>query len=314
MKAIRVVDGTPTLVDAPPPGDGDGGVTVDIVAAGICGSDLHMIDGGMAEGRVLGHEFAGTTPDGTRVAIEPIVSCGHCRQCLTGSRNHCHEGASGFGIFIDGGMAERINVPAAALVALPSGLSITEASLVEPLAVAVHAVRRARVEGCARVAVVGAGPIGLSVAAVCVANGIGVDIEARHPHQQAAADRLGASVGTNGKYDIVFDAVAGTESIARAVSLCRVGGRVGLVGTIWSPVSLDMSACLKEVEIIPSMMYGRTAVGRDVDSAAAILARTPSIADVMITHRFPLDAAQEAFVAARNRADGAIKVVFEPGR
>ncbi len=314
MKAIRVVDGTPTLVDAPPPGDGDGGVMVDIVASSICGSDLHMIDGGLAEGRVLGHEFAGTTPDGTQVAIEPIVSCGHCVQCLTGSRNHCHEGASGFGILIDGGMAERISVPAEALVALPAGLSIGDASLVEPLAVAVHAIRRARVEGSDRIAVVGAGPIGLAVAAVCGANGIGVDIEARHPHQQAAADRLGASVGTNGKYDVVFDAVAGTDSIARAVSLCRVGGRVGLVGTIWSPISLDMAACLKEVEIIPSMMYGRAAAGRDVDAAAAILARTPAIADVMITHRFPLDAAHEAFAAARNRAEGAIKVVFEPGR
>jgi len=313
MKAIRVIDGNPTLVDAPPPPNGDD-VMVDIIAASICGSDLHMIDGGMAEGRVLGHEFAGTTPDGTPVAIEPIVSCGHCVQCLTGSRNHCHEGASGFGIFIDGGMAERISIPAEALVALPSGLSIHDASLVEPLAVAVHAVRRARVGGGDRVAVVGAGPIGLSVAAVCVANGIDVHIEARHPHQQAAAERLGATVGTDGKYDVVFDAVAGTDSIAQAVSLCRVGGRVGLVGTIWQPVLLDMAACLKEVEIIPSMMYGRTADGRDVDSAAAILARTPAIAEAMITHRFPIDAATEAFDAARSRADGAIKVVFEPDR
>jgi len=310
MKAIRVIDGSPTLVDAPPPADGD--VMVDIVAASICGSDLHMIDGGMAEGRVLGHEFAGITPDGTSVAVEPIVSCGHCVQCVSGSRNHCHEGASGFGIFLDGGMAERISVPAEALVALPSGLSIHDASLVEPLAVAVHAVRRARVSGGDRVAVVGAGPIGLAVAAVCVVNGVGVHIEARHPHQQAAAERIGATVGTDGKYDVVFDAVASTESIAQSIRLARVGGRVGLVGTIWSPASLDMAACLKEVEIIPSMMYGRTAVGRDVDSAAAILARNPAIAEVMITQRFPLDAAAEAFDAARSRSDGTIKVVFEP--
>ena len=310
MKAIRVIDGSPTLVDAPPPADGD--VMVDIVAASICGSDLHMIDGGMAEGRVLGHEFAGITPDGTSVAVEPIVSCGHCVQCVSGSRNHCHEGASGFGIFLDGGMAERISVPAEALVALPSGLSIHDASLVEPLAVAVHAVRRARVGGGDRVAVVGAGPIGLAVAAVCVVNGVGVHIEARHPHQQAAAERIGATVGTDGKYDVVFDAVASTESIAQSIRLARVGGRVGLVGTIWSPASLDMAACLKEVEIIPSMMYGRTAVGRDVDSAAAILARNPAIAEVMITQRFPLDAAAEAFDAARSRSDGTIKVVFEP--
>ncbi len=312
MKAVRVSDGTPTLVDTPRP-DRDG-ILIDVVAASICGSDIHLIDDGMAEGRVLGHEFAGLTPDGTAVAIEPLESCGLCVQCITGGRNHCEEGAVSLGFSADGGMAQQIVVPPAALVALPSGLDLLDASLVEPVAVGVHAVRRARVAAGDRVAVVGAGPIGLAVVAVCVANGIPVDVQARHLHQKDAVERLGAAVGTSGKYDVVFDAVATTESIADSVRLARVGGRIGMVGTIWSPATLNMTICLKEVEIIPSMMYGRTAIGRDVDAAASILARTPAIADVMITHRFPLDAVDEAFGAARSRATGTIKVVFEPTR
>jgi len=197
-------------------------------------------------------------------------------------------------------------------VALPSGLDLPNASLVEPIAVAVHAVRRARVVAGDRVAVVGVGPIGLSVVAVCRANGIEVDVQARHEHQKMAAERLGANVGTDGRYDVVFDAAATTESLADSIRLAKVEGRIGLVGTIWTTAELSMAVCMKEVEIIPSMMYGRTATGRDVDAAASILARSPQIADVMITHRFPLDAAADGFGAARSRGEGAIKVVFEP--
>lgn len=308
MRAVRIVDGAPAPVDAPEP-EGEG-VLVEIVSASICGSDLHLIDAGMVEGRILGHEFAGRTPDGTAVAVEPVGRCGTCTSCAAGSFNHCTGGAVAYGIFADGGMAERIVVPEESLVPLPAGVDLASASLVEPLAVAVHGVHRARTTG--RVAIIGAGPIGLALVAACVADGVVPSVEARHDHQRAAAERLGGSVGLGGRYDVVFDAVGSTESLAAAVAAAATEGRVGLVGSLWGPTQIDMNVCLREVEIIPALMYCDGAAGRDFDRAAELLADSPEIADTLITHRYPLDGASEAFAAARDRGNGAIKVVFDP--
>ena len=315
MRAVRVIDGRPMLIDAPEP-EGDG-VIVDIVASSICGSDLHLIDTGIAEGRILGHEFAGRAPDGTAVAVEPIGWCGSCANCESGSWNHCTGAMTAYGVFADGGMAERINVPAACLVPLAPGVDLRSASLVEPLAVAVHGVRRARTASSDRVAIVGAGPIGLALVAALRSEGIVADVTARHAHQRAAVERLGGAVvgpdADPAAYDVVFDAVGSTESLAASIDAASTEGRVGLVGSLWGPTQIDMGVCMKEVEIIPSMMYGRSAAGRDFERAAQVLAGEPAIADALITHRFPLDAAPEAFAVARDRAAGSIKVVFEPG-
>ena len=308
MKAVRVLDGHPSFVDAPDPG-GDG-VCVQVVAASICGSDLHLIDHGFAEGRILGHEFAGRTPDGTPVAVEPIGRCGNCEDCLAGRWNHCRS-LIGFGVGVDGGMAERVVVPRDALVPLPSGLELAAASLVEPLAVAVHALHRARPAAGDRVAVVGAGPIGLAMVAVCGARGVPVDVQARHDHQAAAVERLGGSVGLDGRYDVVFDAVGSTESLGAAVSAARRAGRIGLVGSLWSPAQVDIGLCVKEVEVVPSSMHCGAGPGRDFDAAAQVLAAGPWIPGVLLTDRYPLEGATEAFAAARDRAGGTVKVVFD---
>ncbi len=164
MKAIRVIDGVPSFVDAPAP-SGEG-VLVNVVSASICGSDLHLIDGGIVEGRILGHELAGRTSDGTAVAIEPVGRCGHCLNCEVGSWNHCDE-MQAYGIFFDGGMAEQILVPAACLQPIPSGLDLSVAAIVEPLAVAVHGLHRVRPMQGERIAIIGAGPVGLALVAVC---------------------------------------------------------------------------------------------------------------------------------------------------
>lgn len=130
MKAIRIIDGHPQLVNAPNP-DGDG-VQIKVVSSSICGSDLHMIDKGWLEGAILGHEFAGYTPEGKAVAIEPIFGCGGCRYCGDGYPAQCTKGPRFIGGAIDGGMAQYVEVPASTLVTLPSGFDIASASLVEP--------------------------------------------------------------------------------------------------------------------------------------------------------------------------------------
>ena len=217
------------------------------------------------------------------------------------------------GVGRDGGMAEECVVPATAIVPLPSGVPPTDGCLVEPIAVAVHGLRRARLGPGERVAVVGGGSIGQTalVAAQAVV-GPDVDLEARHDRQRDAAARLGAGAVT-GTYDVVVEAAGTDSALARAVELCRPGGRVVLLGTYWDAgVTLPSPVGLNEIDLVPAMMYSRAGASRDIDVAAAVLAARPEVAGIVITHRFPLDAAAEAFATAQDREAGAIKVVLEP--
>jgi len=299
------------VVDVPPP-TGDG-VRVKIRSAGICGSDLHLVGTGFALGRTLGHELAGTTTDGTAVAIEPILPCGHCANCASGAYNLCELGPGiVMGIAHDGGMAEEVVVPERCLVPLHPAIPVANASLVEPLAVVVHGLRRARLRGGERVAVIGGGSIGLCCVIAARAAGARVDLVARHDAQRAAGARLGAGEAS-GTYDLVIDAAGTKSALEAALPLCRPGARLLLVATYWGGLELPgFPLCLKEVDVIPASLYGRDGASRDVDVAASILARQPEAAGVLITHRFPLDAAREAFATAADRASGAIKVVLEP--
>ena len=316
MKSIRVLGGAPTLEDSEfVLRDGD--VRVKVAAVGICGSDLHLLDAGWAEGRVLGHEISGHLDDGTAVALEPFRSCGHCRACGDGDRHACANGAEVMGIIADGGMTEYMSVPTDALVPLAGGVDIGDASLVENLAVAVHGLNRSRIESRDTVAVVGAGPIGLSLVAALRRGGFAVAIAARHEHQRVAAERLGATVIDDTAsfadgFDVVFDAVGNTASISESVRRVARAGRICMVGSFWDPVQIDVGLLMQEAELIPAMMYGRTPNGREIDGAAALLAEMPDLGAIMITHRFPLDGAADAFATARDRAAGALKVVFEP--
>jgi threonine dehydrogenase-like Zn-dependent dehydrogenase len=299
-------------VDPAPIGDG---VRVRVRSAGICGSDLHLVAAGVVEaaGVSLGHEIAGITDDGTSVAIEPLAPCGTCGPCASGEYNLCRSGgAMLFGVGRDGGMADEVWVPDRAIVPLPAGIDVRDASLVEPLAVVVHSFRRAAVRPDQRVAVIGGGTIGLCAVAVGRALGCEVGLSARHDHQRAAGERLGASE-ISGEYDVVVEAAGSESALAQAVHLARPSALVMIPGIYWAPVALPgLSMCLKQVSLCPTTLYGRHAGGRDVDHAAALLATTPELAPTLVTHRFPLDAAVDAFEAAASRSSGAIKVILEP--
>jgi len=315
MRAVRGDGrGGVGVVELPAPA-GDDGVRVRIASAGICGSDLHLLDAGLAAGHTLGHEMAGLLEDDTPVAIEPIAGCGGCERCVEGHYNLCAEvQASILGIARDGGMADEIRVPPSALVRLPAGLRAADACLVEPVAVAVHGLRRGGVRGGERIAVVGGGALGLATVAAAREAGRELGLAARHDAQRIAGERLGAGpVGEDPVYDVVVDAAGTESSLAQAVSLCRPGGTLILVATYWEGLSLPgFALCLKEVRVVPASLYGRSGTARDVDAAAALLARAPEVAATLISHRLPLDAAAEAFAVARDRAAGAIKVVLEP--
>jgi len=312
MLAVRCAGSGIEVVEVPEP-RGEG-VRVRIAAAGICGSDLHMVDMGFPVAGTLGHEFAGLLSDGRAVAVEPIEPCGTCEPCRVGDYQLCELGPGILmGVGRDGGMTQEVLVPERALVPLPAGVEVRDASLVEPLAVAIHGLRLARRGGERRIAVVGGGTIGLCAVAAARAAGAEVGLEARHASQREAGARLGARPA-EGLYDVVVDAAGSPQALERAVELCRPGGTLSLVASYWDgKIELPgFAVTLKEIRIVPSSMYGRAGSARDVDAAASLLAREPEIARTLITHRFPLEAAPEAFAKARERSSGVIKVVLEP--
>lgn len=309
MKAIQISNKSPHLVNLPEP-QGDG-VKVTIRVASICSSDLHLMSNGWAENRILGHEFAGVTEDGTAVAIEPIVACGACDFCDDGNHNHCNEQAQLLGVGLDGGMAESIIVPPNILVPIPTGLAIENASLIEPLAVALHGLNRANITSKDKILVIGAGAIGLMAIVGLQARGLSCDLVARYEHQKIIAAQFQSSAGITDGYSLVIDAVGNSDSVQQAVQRLRPMGRILMLGSFWDGANLDLQFSAKELTIIGAATYQCGSTNRDFAEAAAILANDASIADHMITHRFPLEACNEAFNAAGDRSQGAVKVVFD---
>lgn len=291
-----------------PQGDG---VQVKVVSSSICGSDLHLMSKGWVEGQILGHEFAGIAPDGRAVAVEPLYGCGLCDYCDTGRYTHCSEGAHYIGVASAGGMAEYVNVPADNLVPLPTGLPIAHAALVEPLSVAFHGVAQAGVKSGQRIGVLGAGAIGLATAAALNHYQLNYDISARHPHQQRAAELLAGNLGLSDGYDVIIDAVGSSASLEQAIALLKPRGTLCMVGSFWDPVSLPGNFCMKEIHMVAAMTYKCREPDRTFVTAARALAENPAIAEALISHRFPLEAASEAFNTAGDRASGAIKVTFD---
>lgn len=310
MKAVKVSDQVIELRDVPDP-KGEG-VIVAVKAVGICGSDLHLIDANMMV-VTPGHEISGTTPNGKFVAIEPMLSCGECSYCNRGSQPYCESALPNtMGIGIDGGMAEKVIVPERFLTPLPKSVSIQDAFLTEPLAVAVRSLLRVKANSVNRVVVVGGGTIGLCCVAVAKYFGAEVELVARHRHQIEAGYRLGAQAYQQQKAPVVVEAAGTASALATAVDLAEKGGVVAIPSTYWDPTELPgMSMGMKEVSLVPSITYGNTQGERDFELAVKILASTPELPAAIITHRYPLDAASDAFDTARSRNLGAIKVAID---
>src|SRR5262249_50601279 len=189
-------------VERPTPGAGE--VVVRVRNCGICGSDLHWYHDQMMIPSVCpGHEIAGEVADvgsgvtslkaGDAVALEGIASCGRCRYCATGEDQRCPR-LRVVGITIRGGFAGYVKMPAAHCFRVPAGVDFATAALSEPLGVAVHGVRLAGLEIGQRVAILGAGTIGLMAVVAARAGGAGEGIVvARRPPQKTAAPALRAA-------------------------------------------------------------------------------------------------------------------------
>ena len=309
MRAVRSIDGQAAVLQLDDP-TSDWPV-LEVASTSICGSDLTLLGWNLPV--TLGHEIAGTL-DGRAYCVEPTVRCGRCDQCLLGAPQRCRgETPHGIiGVAFDGGLAERVAVPPECLVALPDGLDVRDASLVEPLAVSWHALRKVAAQPGERVLVVGGGSVGLLAVAAAAAMGLEVDLDARHDHQRAAGERLGAGA-PRGQYDITVEAAGTDTALATCVRKAVPGGRIALVGMAADDRRVpSIPFVMNELSMVGCNCYDNGAGGHEFAQAAAVLADNPDIAATVITHRFALDDAAEAFRVAADRASGAIKVVLQP--
>jgi threonine dehydrogenase-like Zn-dependent dehydrogenase len=318
MRALRLEAGELRLTDTPTVIP-DGWVRVRVRSVGVCSTDVATVARGGSSPRTLGHEIAGELDDGTPVAVEPMAPCGSCVECVRGSYNCCTgnasavRGGSYLGFSYDGGYAEYVYVPPRSLVTLAPSLRAADACVVEPVAVALHGLRIAGLAAGQRVAVVGAGAIGLAAVACARALGCEVGVVARHPHQWQAAERLGASGAASGHYDIVVDAAGSRDAVATAVGHAHAGATLLFLALHYGDIPISgVTMLANELRTVTSFGYNRHAGGRDIDAAATLVAQEPEIARTLITHRLPLDEGAQAFRLAADRKAGAIRVVLEP--
>ena len=328
--------------EIPTPGPAE--VRVRLEACGICGSDLHLLNAGLiAPGHTPGHEMAGrieavgTEVQGlqanARVAVEPLLSCGTCRACLEGRDSACPT-LQIYGIHRGGGLAQTIVVPAHRVYPLDDAIDPAVAALCEPIAVAVHGLRRARFQEGERVLILGAGSIGLVT--LLAARHLGareVFITARHPHQAQTAQNWGAhrvlgeseadanglnQLGQSSEIDLVVETVGGAaDTLSTAAAALRPGGRISVLGMFLdSPTLSPLALLLKEIDLCWSNCYHRnadavadaTGPGADYQVAADIVEAERERLAQLITHRFALADLNQAFSTAADKQAGALKV------
>lgn len=313
MRAVVADAGSVRLVeaDAPPPGS----LVLRTAEAGICGSDLHMVQHGMAP-VTMGHEFGGYLPDGRLAAVRPTGECGTCDSCRRGFFSACPSGwGDAYGVSAHGGLADQVAVEEGRIFPMAPGARPQDAALVEPLAIAIHGLRRVRPEPGSRALVVGAGSIGLLTVAALRSWGVDADIVTRHPHQAAAAEALGGHVidkPKSSQYLCAFDAVCNQQTLDLCVKGAMPGGSVLEFGMFWSPVQYSNQILFKEVSVVPAMGYSRGDGFDDFAEATRLAGAMPLLADTLVTHTFELADAAEAFRVAADRASGAIKVHLVP--
>jgi L-iditol 2-dehydrogenase len=325
------------LEERPDPVAGSGEVVVAVRASGICGSDVHGFVGATGRRRigvVMGHEATGQVieigPDvararvGDRVVLRSILPCGVCDRCRHGQPNICLD-RRGLGMHLEGANAERVVVPEALLVPLPDSVGYEEGSLVEPLAVAMHAVSITPFGRRDDVVIVGAGPIGLLTLLAARRRGARtIIVTDRDAHRLDVARRRGADVAinvaeidavaavmdaTNGRgADAVLEAVGIGPTVAQSLAVARPGGQVTWVGNSAPEVPLPMQ------ELVTRELTVRGAYGYVDEFVGAVeaLAEGQIDASSIIERVAPLAEGEALFKELAASSLAAVKVVLTP--
>jgi L-iditol 2-dehydrogenase len=327
--------------ERPVPEPGPGEVRLKVGAVGVCGSDVHYF----AEGRIgqqivkypilLGHEPAGIIDrvgegvdmqPGTRVAVEPAIPCGQCERCTEGRGNLCPNVRFLGTPPIDGIFDQYHVMPAECCVPIPDSISLAEAALLEPLGVALHAVKLARMEVGESVAVFGAGSIGIvTMLAALLAGADRVFVTDLVPERLALAKRMGATAvmspqdgdviewildetGGHG-VDVAFEAAGVQETFTHTALAPRRGGRALFIGI--PPVD-EVTMPIHRVRTKELTMQHVRRSNREADRCIGLLASGRLNLKPLATHVFPLEQAPEAMELVEARRDGVLKAIIQP--
>lgn len=314
------------LAERPTPVAAPGHVVLDVVAAGICGTDLHIEDGEFAARPpvTMGHEVSGVVADlgegvdpawaGARVVTETYFStCGNCEHCTSGRRNLCLERQS-IGSFVDGGFAARVHVPAANLHRIPDWLDGRAAALAEPLACCCQSLPPGTVGAGERVLVVGPGPVGLLAAQVAQAQGGSVHVRGtpRDVARLELARGLGFETSTTedepvDSFDVVVECSGHPSGMTAALEAVRRGGRYVQIGLAGKPVEVPFDlVCFKELTVTS----GNASTPASWKRALELVASRAVALEPLVTEAVPLAEWERAFAATR-RGDG-VKYVLVP--
>jgi 2-desacetyl-2-hydroxyethyl bacteriochlorophyllide A dehydrogenase len=304
--------------DPEPPAPGQ--VQIEVAYAGICGSDLHVLHGEM-DSRVkvpaiLGHEMSGVIAAlgdgvtgwkvGDHVTAIPLDWDGTCPACLAGNHHICYN-LKVKGVDVPGALQHLWTVDADHLVALPQQLPLDHAALVEPLAVAVHDVRRAELATGDRAVVLGGGPIGVLIALVARHAGADVVVVEISAHRQRSVAALGFEVldptttdlaawvdhWTGGAgADAVFEVSSAAAAVLSATELVKVRGTLVIVAIHTEPRLVDLQRVfLRELRILGARVHQRI----DFERAVELLTTGVIPAEALITRIEPITATAQAF-------------------
>ena len=330
MKSVRLHGaGDLQLHDEPVPVAGAGEKLVHVKSIGVCGSDLHWFgEGSIGDAKlehplVLGHEFAGITDDGQRVAIDPAIPCGHCEFCEHGHPNLCENMIFAGHGKTDGAMREWMAWSGKSLFPIPDSISDADGAMLEPLGVAIHTVDLGKLQAGMTVGVFGCGPIGLFIiqmAKLCgAANIMATDMLS---HRVEAAKRFGATqaffggdnsrlseirASTNGRgVDVAFEAAGVQDAVDDAVAAVRSGGKVVLAGIPDDDRTyFSASTARRKGLTIKLVRRMKHTYPRAIELVSKGLVDVRSL----VTHRFPLEQAAEAFRVAQRREG--LKIIIE---
>ena len=341
MRAAELIaPETLRLTDMPIEDPGPGEVQVRIEAVGVCGSDLHAYREGKVGSTpnvypmVLGHEPAGTIVKtgagvtglaaGDHGTLEPALYCYHCEFCLSGRHNVCANLRFLSNPHLPGFFRELVNLPAVNFLPIPAGMSFDEATLAEPLAIALHSLGLASIRPGETVAVIGAGPIGLlTIAALRAAQAGRIWAVEPLPHRRELARGIGADVaiepeeavveilrGTGKRgVDCAIDCAAREHTTNQAVHLTRNAGRVALTGIHSIPlVSLDGSAMRRKELTIFNVRRSN----HETEEALDLLHAHAEWFSPLLTHTREIERIADAFAIASQYRDGVGKMIVKP--
>ena len=311
------------LEEWPRPRAGMCEVEIAVSAAGICGADLTGFLGRSRRRKpplILGHELVGRTPSGQRVVVDPLMTCGHCAECVVGRSNLCRNlrllGMDG----TQGCFAEYVAIPREQVYPIPDGLDDAQAIFAEPLANVVHLFALAALRPQCRIGIVGAGTMGSMALQMAIRMGVHeVLVEEVNEVRRAAAEEMGAASAVNPRsnasdardfarlgLDLVIDACGTGEARQQSFNLCRPGGTVVLLGLANVRSEINFAAGIRnELKVLMSFGYTREDFMRSLD-----LLRAGAIDLRRWTLQMALEDGQEAFERMSAVRGGTLKTIL----